>query len=56
MLETCTVSGFNTASILSFGNLQINAILHDITIEGVYGIALSLYHVEMVVDFITALQ
>jgi len=28
MLETCTVSGFNTASILSLGYLQINVKLH----------------------------
>ena len=28
MLETCTVSGFNTASILSLGHLQINVKLH----------------------------
>ena len=28
MLETSTVSGFNTASILSLGNLQINVKLH----------------------------
>ena len=28
MLETSTVSGFNTASILSLGHLQINVKLH----------------------------
>ena len=29
MLETSTVSGFNTASILSLGHLQINVIMID---------------------------
>ena len=28
MLETCTVSGFHTASILSLGHRQINVKLH----------------------------
>ena len=46
MLETCTVSGFNTASIYPLATMLI-------TIEGIYGIALSLYRVEIVVDFIS---
>ena len=53
MLETCTVSGFNTASIYPLATSRYTLFSMLITIEGIYGIALSLYRVEIVVDFIS---